>query len=237
MCEKSMYEFTRTRITPEGSGYMPLWCAVEWIVTKGQAVDSNTIADEDPWKAAYRALLDAIAGENIKAIGLWQGLNEPIPACHFASCPVEYPWADFSMKLAIGEELYLRSCMYIDDEHWRNGFDDALTNRHGDKWQRIMVSKSDVALLWPFTLSEQPKQADLAITHSGAPGRPTSMHLVEIEHSARWDRGEALDSMAAEAEALAQWLRDKHPSAPRLKPKTICNNLGRKHRRRKNAQK
>ena len=72
MCEKSMYEFTRTRITPEGSGYMPLWCAVEWIVTKGQAVDSNTIADEDPWKAAYRALLDAIAGENIKAIGLWR---------------------------------------------------------------------------------------------------------------------------------------------------------------------
>jgi hypothetical protein len=67
---------------------------------------------------------------------------------------------------------------------------------------------------------------------TGAPGRPTSMHLVEAEYRTRWDRGEAKTSIGAEAEWLAEWLRKRHPDAPQLTPKTIANRLRHEHRNR-----
>jgi hypothetical protein len=67
------------------------------------------------------------------------------------------------------------------------------------------------------------------VHQTGAPGRPTSMHLVEAEYRARWDRGEAKTSIGAEAELLAEWLQKKHPDAPPLTPKTIANRLRHEH--------
>jgi hypothetical protein len=67
---------------------------------------------------------------------------------------------------------------------------------------------------------------------TGAPGRPTSMHLIRAEYHARWERGEVLDSIGEEAEALSRWLMNTHPTAPSPTPKTIANNLRREHRRR-----
>jgi hypothetical protein len=58
------------------------------------------------------------------------------------------------------------------------------------------------------------------------------MHLVELEHRDRWQRGEAETGIDAEAKALAEWLRTEHPDAPQLKPKTIANRLRHEHRRR-----
>jgi hypothetical protein len=87
-----------------------------------------------------------------------------------------------------------------------------------------MVLKADVARYWPFAA---------ALDHrTGAPGRPSAMHLVEEEYRARWQRGEAETSIGGEAAALAGWLRTEHPHAPPLKPKTIANRLRDDHRRR-----
>jgi hypothetical protein len=72
---------------------------------------------------------------------------------------------------------------------------------------------------------------------TGAPGRPTSIQLVEAEHRARWDRGEALESIVAESEILEKWLKRIHPTAPQLTNKTIRNNLAAEHRRRIAARK
>jgi hypothetical protein len=58
------------------------------------------------------------------------------------------------------------------------------------------------------------------------------MHLVEAEYRARWQRGEAETSIGAEAEALSDWLRNKHSDEPRLTPKTIANRLRQEYRRR-----
>ena len=55
------------------------------------------------------------------------------------------------------------------------------------------------------------------------------MHLVELEYRARWDRGEANVSIGAEAQVLSEWLRNTHPDAPRLTPKTITNRLRHEH--------
>jgi hypothetical protein len=67
---------------------------------------------------------------------------------------------------------------------------------------------------------------------TGAPGRPTSMHLVTQEYHARWERGDILDSIGKEAEALSRWLTNTYPTAPKLTAKTIANNLRSEHRRR-----
>ena len=138
--------------------------------------------------------------------------------------------------LIVSEDLYLASCTYLNEEEWHAGSDDSFQDQRGVKWA-IQVLKTDVVRLWPFGRSKAAEADNVASMHSGAPGRPTSMRLVEIEHSARGIEGKHLDSITAEAEALAQWLSDKHPSASRLKPKTICNNLRGEYRRRKNARK
>jgi hypothetical protein len=80
---------------------------------------------------------------------------------------------------------------------------------------------------WTEATNETP-----LVHQTGAPGRPTSMHLVEAEYRARSDRGEAKTSIGAEAEWLAEWLQKKHPDAPQLTPKTIANRLRREHRER-----
>jgi hypothetical protein len=121
----------------------------------------------------------------------------------------------------LSEELHLVSYPYIDDEHWRGGFDDSMQKRGHARWRRLMVLKADVGRYWPFVA-----------TGTGAPGRPTAMHLVEEEYRARWERGEAYSGIGAEAEYLSKWVEKAHPTMPRPTAKTIRNRLGKEHRQR-----
>jgi hypothetical protein len=79
---------------------------------------------------------------------------------------------------------------------------------------------------------------EIAIQYkTGAPGRPTAMHLVEKHHAERCERKEAMSTISAEADYLANWLRTAHPTAPKLYSKTISNRLATAHRKYlKNAQ-
>jgi hypothetical protein len=60
---------------------------------------------------------------------------------------------------------------------------------------------------------------------TGAPGRPSSMHLVEAEFDRRVSAGESWKSKLAVADDLAAWLRREHPRMPKLTSKTILNRL------------
>jgi hypothetical protein len=211
---------------PDGAGYMPLYCAAQWIATRGGTLEINPL-DEGLWREAFKDLLDRIASEDVKVVGVRDGaITEPehISGTHFASCSVHYPFSDLRLDLIFSDELCLVSYPYIDDEHWRKGFNDSLEDRRGVRWRRLMVLKADVARCWPF--------AEALDYRTGAPGRPSPVHLVEEEHRARWQRGEAETSIGAEAAALADWLRTEHPHAPPLRPKTIANRLRHEHRRR-----
>jgi hypothetical protein len=111
-------------------------------------------------------------------------------------------------------------------------------NRRRDK----MVGYEDVVVRRQALMSRWPPHRGLSLNSlsssftTGAPGRPTSMHLVEVEYRVRCERGEAKTSIGAVAKELAEWLHDKHPNVPQLKPKTIANNLRGEHRKRINAQ-
>jgi hypothetical protein len=210
-------------VKPDGAGYMPLFCAAQWIVTRGGTLEINPL-DEALWREAFKDLLDRISSEDVKVVGVRGSVAEDISGIHFASCPVDYPFSEPRLDLIVSEELCLVSRPYIDDEHWRGGFDDSLEDRGGARWRRLMVLKADVARYWPFAA---------ALDHrTGAPGRPSAMHLVEEEYRARWARGEANSRIGAEAECLSKWLANAHPTMPRVTAKTIRNRLGSEHRRR-----
>jgi hypothetical protein len=218
-------------VPPHGPGYMPLYCAAQWIATKGGSLDFDPPRVEY-WKPAFDELLAQIASENVKTVGIRSGEREIVPAHQFAGCTVDYPFSDVPLSLCLSETIYLSSCPYFDDDHWQLQFNDSLQNRFGIKWSHLQVFKADIARIWPFEQAAEP--AATMPARSGAPGRPTSMHLVEAEFRARCDRGEIQATLRAESEALAAWLRDQHPSAPKLTPTTINNRLGAAFRKHKN---
>jgi hypothetical protein len=216
---------------PEGGGYMPLYCAAHWIATGGGSISFDP-CDESVWKPAYAQLLVRIASEEVRVIGIRNGEKQPVPGFHFAGCRVSYPFVEEPFELLLSDDLYLSSFAYLDEQHWLKGHDDSLQNRRGRQWGRLMVLKSDVAKFWPF---DRVGEAT-APPRTGAPGRPTSSHLVEAEFVARSARNEVKASLAEEAQVLAAWLRSEHPSSPRLTAKTIKNKLRAVYRQHKEAQ-
>ena len=102
-----------------------------------------------------------------------------------------------------------------------------------DFWP-LLVSRDDIQK-WPFLSDEEPHQALSApkqipeipgktLSHSGAAGRPTSKHLVEIELIRRIESGQKLAiSKIAEAKSLSDWLASTYPKEARMTAKTIGN--------------
>jgi hypothetical protein len=216
---------------PERGGYMPLYCAAQWIATEGGSISFDP-CDVSVWKPAYEQLLARIASEEVRVIGIRNGERQPVPGFHFAGCRIDYPFVEQPFELLLSEDLYLSSFAYLDEEHWLKDHDDSLQNHHGRRWGRLMVLKSDVAKFWRFDRAGEAT----APPRTGAPGRPTSIHLVEAEFDARCARNEVRPSLAEEAEVLAAWLRNQHPDSPHLTAKTIKNKLRAVSRQHKEAQ-
>lgn len=68
-------------------------------------------------------------------------------------------------------------------------------------------------------------RSTLGRSRSGAPGRPSSMHLVRNEFQRRLKTGTIEPSLALEADALSLWIRLNHPDEPQLTAKAIQNKL------------
>ena len=67
-------------------------------------------------------------------------------------------------------------------------------------------------------------QPDAEIPNTtGAPGRPTSMHLVESEFHRRAEEGLIASTLVEESKQLSEWLKRTYPKAPPATPKTIRN--------------
>jgi hypothetical protein len=216
------------RIPPTGAGFMPLYCAAQWIATAGHAVPWDVPAD-DLWGDAYQSLCDAIASEDVKINGERLGEKGTVPSHLFANCEISH-----HAKLWLPDEgqFYLSSCPYIDETRWLDGMNDKMVGKNGlPNWERLIVQRKDVWRLWPFNDA----QATLRTVRTGMRGRPDSAPHVEREHIARWERGEALTSVKAEALALWNWIRSRHPEAASGKPKTIEERIRTEHRARRSG--
>jgi hypothetical protein len=214
---------------PLGDGYMPLFDAAHWIASRGGTItiDAN---DESVWRAAFGLLLGALASEKVRVVGVRAGLTEPMPGHLFAGIRVDYPYTAPSLDLILSETAYLRSYPFVDDEHWRKGFDDALVSRHKDHWKQIMVEKGDIRARWPFEIGDDPD----AGTETGYPGRPAkAKHLIDAEFARRADEGILGITLKDEAEALYAWLTANHPNVARPTVPTIENNIRSTYRQRR----
>jgi hypothetical protein len=83
----------------------------------------------------------------------------------------------------------------------------------------------------PSTVPDEAQE----IACTGAPGRPSSMHLVVAEFARRCREFEILPSLRAEAERLEAWFKGNHPNAPRPTVRTIENRIRHEYRRAKHA--
>src|SRR5262245_2814555 len=59
------------------------------------------------------------------------------------------------------------------------------------------------------------------LAETGAPGRPSSMYLVEAEFGLRCTAGELEEKLGPQARALAAWFKLNHPDKPAPTAKTI----------------
>jgi hypothetical protein len=124
--------------------------------------------------------------------------------------------------------IHLRSYPYLDDEHWRNGFDDSLWDHRGVRWSRLQARNEDVGQFWRFGKE--------AVSRTGAPGRPSCMQYVLDEFQRRIEIGQLEPSgVARQAEVLREWVRNEHPHEKPPTVKTIANNIRRVYQAAKNA--
>jgi len=197
---------------PTGFGYMPLYCAAQWIATEGGRLDFP-LSDEQRWKAAFDEILAAISSEKVRVTGIRDGLRGPVSPAVFGSLRVFYPSGNADDAFLSTGEAYLQSWPYIDEEHWRGGFDDRITIRHLVQWTGLMVERGDVRALWAFNTVTTPR--------SGAPGRPTSAHLYIAEMERRALAGTMLPTLAGESRYLSEWVAEHHPDMPQVKPDSV----------------
>jgi hypothetical protein len=203
-------------VRPDGAGYMTVFHALLWIATRGGA-EALEPGDADRWHAAFGALMPEIASGHVLLTGERAGEREVVRPHVVASCGFDPPFAETQAGLLNGSDLYLRSYVFTDEEQWRNGYDDALVVGRQERWTRLMVPKEAVGKIWPFGLAV-PRR-------TGAPGRPTSMHLVIEEFKRRAAAAPLSGTLAENAEALSNWVRQAHPTVPPPSPKTIKNKI------------
>ena len=203
--------------TPLGDGFMPLYCAAQWIATHSGTIDFNP-ENTDIWRLAFDELTSAIAADKVRVVGSTGGMREIIGGHHFAGIRVDYPFSTAELDLMLGTDTYLRSHPYLDEEHWRNGFDDALVCRRKPHWTLLMVDKAHVRALWAI--------ANEHTTTTGLPGRPAlSRHLILDELRRRSETEALSETLKAQAEALQVWLRDHYPANAPPTVKTIENSI------------
>ncbi len=211
-------------VPPEGMGDFPVYCAAQWITTQGGTRTFDP-SEKTIWDAAYDELKAHVRSDLVSVTGIRNGISEKIDSHIFSvSLPVDLPFAEPSFDLIVSDDLYLRSYAYSDLEQWRNGCYDSLCSGGSVVWSKLTVLKSEVANCWPF------EKENRSIIRTGAPGRPTPIHLVVEEHKKRLASGTAEDLVTDESERLAEWFKETHPNLPQLKPKTIRNNIAAERR-------
>jgi hypothetical protein len=91
-----------------------------------------------------------------------------------------------------------------------------------------MVSKNDVARIWPF---------DIDSYQTGFTGRPTSKQLINTEFRYRCAQGILENNLKKESQYLHEWLKITHPEAPIAQPRSIENNIRQEYHAAKSAEK
>jgi hypothetical protein len=130
------------------------------------------------------------------------GRREPVPSLQ---------WNDIHIELSTKEQF----------TRGRHGFGVvARLTSFGDGWYDLAIEESEIEKLKPASINSA-----VLTYHSGAAGKPSSMHIVEAERDRRIAEGQVWKSKVACAEEMARWLKSAHPQAARATAKAIENSL------------
>ena len=207
------------------AGYVPFCAALHWIVTEGGTLSKN-LEDFGAWKDSVKRILPLISTGELQIVGRPSsgGPAQTIPSETFAGVLVSHALRD-ELSIIVGDDPWISCTPYMDQQHWSSDFNDKLyLSSYGPaNWTHLQARKGD--LLREIKFEAGKDASTLSVYKSGAPGRPSSKHLIKMEFEARCQRDETAKSVTLEAIALSRWLAETHPSAPQLTPKTIENQI------------
>ena len=123
----------------------------------------------------------------------------------------------------------------VDRKIWRRNHANHFIDRGKAPYRGVHCEQ--IGTLYIKTRSVAPRTTTVTVSdRSGAPGAPSSSHLVKAEFQRRIDTNEMKQSLAEEAEVLSYWLAKTHPGLRPMKPRTIENSirdLWREHKKQK----
>lgn len=213
-------------MAPKGEGYMPLFCAAHWIVTKGGT--EPVPAEPAAWSAAFATLVEKIASGAVEVIGTAGAERVRIEPVQFAGVRVIHSFDPAAPDVAeLGDDIALVTSPYTEEQSWRTGRNDTLTARSGPRWTNLMVPQEKLAEFWPSPLAP--------VCRTGAPGRPNSRQWVVAEFEARCERNEVLETLAEESRYLAEWLKETHRHVTAMTPNSVANAIRAPYNARKKA--
>lgn len=199
----------------------------------GLPVDENFFREEgyrgaaEYWAAAMSVPMKATSFAHLLSVHLMDAIER---AGEFDRRTKVHQNLDSALRLAAeaSEPWFIKDAVTGEDD-----LDRAIVRpRAAAEWLLSLPMRRDLVPPGLRAFVEAGGQSGVAEPmKSGAPGKPTSMHLVEAETHARAARGELRPTMKEEAEHLSRWLIATHPGAPPLTPKTIGNRLGTLYRR------
>jgi hypothetical protein len=101
--------------------------------------------------------------------------------------------------------------------------------RAAPAFREVLVLVADVLKEFPARSHSDGKSVDVS-DRTGAPGRPSSMHLVLTEAERRRGDAETRAKVTDEALALFEWFKKNYPLVQAPTPKTIKNKISVGHR-------
>lgn len=152
---------------------------------------------------AIRNLLEQLAAGTIVAKGVFEGNLATLKETEIAAA-----WWDRSIEILLSEGAIWEFISGTPDEKKR-------------MWTSVRIIADD---------SSRVRVNPDEISHSGGPGRPSSMHLVMPEFDRRCRQNKLLSKLTHEAKYLSDWLKENFPSAPPLTAKTIENRIRPRYR-------
>ena len=105
-------------MSPHGPGYMPLYCAAQWIATRGGTFKFDT-SYQPIWEQAYTELLARIASDDVAATATYEGKPVKLEGFMFAgnrshSSKIDGdPLADDFVPRSLGHHMVCKACGHV----------------------------------------------------------------------------------------------------------------------------
>jgi hypothetical protein len=134
------------------SGFVPLCCAIHWIMTD-RGLRTMSLDDDMSWQAAVGKLLPLIQSEEIQLIGQRSGdpLTSQIPGHMLATIKVMAPFSRSLADIVLEAGSQIACSAFLGRELWLKDFNDCLyvTGRAKAAWTHLQVAKPQILDRWP----------------------------------------------------------------------------------------